>query len=256
MVYEDEHVKPNEPIIIGFGDHIDRAELNLACIIFDRIACGASDTRRLAEKYGVPYPSYAIIRKFHGDSETAVSSIIPGGADVTIAGLLDFLRREAFPSVVEFTKENNDILFSPDRPGFQNHIIFAVDVSTEDGRATLATARELAPQFYGKCIFAYADLTSKSRYLTTLLADLEIDKSSPPLAIGVRSVENSVRFYRLEYEDWLLEGNAEHPKYGIERWIIDVLRGVAQTSKIISDQNSSGQQQPLDSSTSARGTEL
>jgi hypothetical protein len=231
----DDRLTPQSPIIIAFGDHVERAELNLACIIFDRIPCGASNSKPLADRLGVPYPSYVVVKKFPGEPETAVSSLVPASEDVTIPALIDFLRRESFPAVVELNGENNDILFSPDRPGFKHHFIFPVDFDTTEGATLLTVARELAPTFFGKCLFAFIDLSSKSRYVTNLLLDLEIDKSDPPIVLSVRSIDGELIHYRMETDHWILQEN--ELKDAVRKWVVSVLKGDIEPVKRVGGHN-------------------
>ena len=239
--YEESKLTESDPILIMFSDVPKKTEYELSCAIFDRVSCATSTSIELAQYLDAPYPSFTMIRRFPGEKQI-VSSITPVDAVDIMDDLLNFMRKYAFPAVVEFSEENRDLLFSSDRPGFHTHVIFPVDLSDADGIDQLESARRLAPTYFGKCIFASIDLSTKSRYTTNLLLELEIDKLDPPLALMVRSYEGSVRFFRLEYDyDELESGGYE---LLIQNWLTSVFRGEVQTTKRISEDGTVSAFQP------------
>jgi protein disulfide-isomerase A1 len=231
--YEENNLNEKSPILIMFTDEKQKTEFDLSCTIFDRVNCAISNSRELATYLDVPFPSYSMIRRFPGESPNVVSSIGVDELDV-MEDLLTFFKKHAFPAVVEFDQENRDILFSTDRPGFHTHVIFPLDMSDADGVSLLEISRKLAPDYFGKCLFASIDLSTKSRYTTNLLLELEIDKLDPPLALMARSHEGAIRFFRLEYDyDELESGGYETL---IQNWLGSIFSGEIRAGKVIAEQ--------------------
>jgi hypothetical protein len=249
--YIDEEVDITHPLLIGFGAEEERAELELACTIFDRNPCAVSASREAADQLGVPYPSFALIRRFPREDEvvqfdrSAAVSSSPSGSIVD--GLLDFLRRRSFPAVVELSGDFDDLLFAPDRPGFENHVIFPVYADEAEGLRVLNIAQSLAPDFYGFALFAFIDLSKTSRFITNLIVDLEIDRLNPPLALVAKSERDVINFFRLKNDDNnedLLSKSDDDLRSSIKQWTRLVLRGDMKPAKALRDSSGSSQAMP------------
>lgn len=240
--YEDTKLTERDPVFIMFTDEPKKTEFELACAIFDGVNCAISSSHDLATYLEAPFPSYAMIRRFPGESQVEVSSI---GVDEqgVMEDLLTFLRKFSFPAVVEFEQGNKDLLFSSDRPGFHTHVIFPLDLSDADGVSVLELAKKMAPEYFGKCIFASIDLSTKSRYTTNLLLELQVDKLDPPLALMVRSHGEAVRFFRLEYDYDELESGGYEPL--IRNWLGSVFSGEVAAGRYITE-NDKNAEPPLD----------
>lgn len=230
--YEELKLTERDPLFIIFTDQPKKTEFELSCAIFDRVNCAISDSQELANYLDVPFPSYSIIRRFPGEAETVVAPF--GVEEVNVMDdLLIFLQKNSFPAVVEFSEDNKDLLFSSDRPGFSTHVIFPMDLSDADGLSILEIARKLAKDFFGKCIFASIDLSVKSRYVTNLLLELQIDKLDPPLALMVRSHGEAIRFFRLEYDYDAVESGGYDAM--IKNWLASIFTGEITAERFITD---------------------
>ena len=108
-----------------------------------------------------------------------------------------------------------------------------MDLSDADGVAILELTRKLAPEYFGKCLFASIDLSTKSRYVTNLLLELQIDKLDPPLALMVRSHGEAVRFFRLEYEYDELESGGYDSL--IKNWLLSIFNGEVTAGRFITE---------------------
>lgn len=230
--YEENRLNEKDPVLILFTNEPKKTEFELVCTIFDRISCAISNSQELATYLDVPFPSYSMIRRFPGEAQTVVSTIGVEQLDI-MEGLLTFLQQHSFPAVIEFDEENRDLLFSSDRPGFSTHVIFPVDLSDADGVSILEMARKMAGEYFGKCLFASIDLSTKSRYTTNLLLELQIDKLDPPLALLVRSHGEAVRFFRLEYDYDELESGGYEPM--IRNWLASIFKGEVSAGRFITE---------------------
>lgn len=250
--YVDEEVDIMHPLMIGFGVEEERAELELACTIFDRIPCAASSSRELAEQIGVAYPSFALVRKFPREDEVvqfnrSTASSSDSDKYSIVDGLLDFLRRRSFPSVVELSGDFDDLLFAPDRPGFENHVIFPVYAEDAEGLRLLSIAQSIAADFYGFALFAYVDLSKTTRFITNLIVDLGIDRMNPPLALLAKSERDVINFYRLESEhqgEDLLSKTDDDLRAAVKQWARLVLRGDVKASKAVRDSSETAKPKP------------
>jgi hypothetical protein len=255
--YVDEDVDITRPLLVGFGVEEERPQLELACTIFDRIPCAVSASREAAELMGVTYPSFALVRRYPREEEVVTFDRSAASSDNLVDSLLDFLRRRSFPAVVELSGDFDDLLFAPDRPGFENHVIFPIYADEAEGLRVLSIAQSLAPDFFGFALFAFIDLSKTSRFITNLMVDLEIDRLNPPFALVAKSERDVINFFRLNYDynnEDLLSKSDDDLKSSMKQWIRLVLRGDIKPSKALRETSGPSQAKPHANAADTSGT--
>lgn len=199
-------VKGEDGAAEGAGEREESAEvaLDLVCRKLDSFACGVvhvSDEEGggVARGFGVKtLPAFVLLPVLSEEGEEGEESavVLEASADTTetmsVSALRHWVLLHAYPPVVSFSEAHMDLMFSPKRPGFENHVLLFVDKSAsivnlgtssggggDGGGVTrlLAEFEELAKEFSGKCIFITVDVSRTERdneFTQNLLSDLSI----------------------------------------------------------------------------------
>jgi hypothetical protein len=206
-------ITPSIPVVIAFIDNnepsgkLAKKALDLACKRVGRMACGVtSDLSGLVQFSDAapgPMPLFTMVKPFTGPFEEK-SVIAPFGARATddirsesvsslAAKIAAWMRDNSYPVVTDFTSQNQDLLFSRDRPGFNIHVILMDNGRRESLNAFGAVAR----RHLGKCVFIHLDASNPEgeELIPIVMKDLEVDTHSMPQIMIVRSAKTQVEFY-------------------------------------------------------------
>lgn len=139
----------------------------------------------------------ALIRNFK-DEETLVKA---SDDDLkNSSSMSNWLLRHSYPLVVDFTRENDHLMFSDRRPGFDIHVLLITNHDDMDSSANpsyIDAFRSVARKHIGKCVFISLNANARDEYAQTILEDLKIDAAEAPTALIVQSMKTKVLFYKL-----------------------------------------------------------
>jgi protein disulfide-isomerase A1 len=157
----------DQPLVVGYFDSLEGG----AARAFTRSAlfCSqnwvqflATDSAEVAADFGLAATGTAALVKVYDDKRHEMDAALL--ADPKAAA--DFVILRAYPLLIEFSKNNHELLFTP-RPGYKNHVIFFVDpaqpywsLPADATQATETTAiRAAAEVFRGQALFMWIDAT-------------------------------------------------------------------------------------------------
>jgi len=157
-----------------------------------RITCAVTNNELLSEDLSLQLPAVVASRNFPGEK----NSISLEGAALSIETMYQFVEDKMYPLVTYFNPDNHFFLFSSTRQGFQNHVIFAVDMKTTVGQSWFEVEINLAGKFKNRCLFIVVDVSDSSSFSNNILSDLELKRESTPSFLIVSSHQTEVRFYK------------------------------------------------------------
>jgi len=242
----------------SLSDENDRnKKIDGACKKADRTSCFISRNPVLAQELNIPVPSVTMFTKFEaipGEQDTFDIPVTNNNVDAMSAlELATWLQDRAYPPLVELTAQNSELIFSPQRNGFQNHFLFLLHggVNSNNGIEKLQKIREIGSKFAGKAVFIYIDMEELTEYSTEVLQSLEVQIPSPNSEMSatdtdtakgvpivnvtpavrdfvhaVISKDKALRFYSgVEWERELKDVDA------VERWVGEVLSGMVDPTR-------------------------
>ena len=148
------------------------------------------------------------------DTRVMLDGVVKEGDSHSISSteMMQFLQTTGYPNLVYFQEENDPLMFSEHRPGFNTHIIFLLDgaataeaVATTPGEAEkqqtfMTTIRALAATYKTRAVFIHLNTADHSPYVTQILADVNVSSVDAPTVMIIKSAETKVQFYRYDQE--------------------------------------------------------
>ena len=211
--FKDSYLTSHRPIAICSSSDIPTLmNFDLACILANSVTCAISENP-LLRVADFPFPSIFIQRNFDNEESTIFAN------DEEAADhnkLKDFLMKNSYPQVLNFTKENEDIIFSSHRPGYTTHILLVGDSNQPKITDMLAGLRRLHSSFWNRCVFIFIDTATESDYLTNILMDIQVPREST-VVMAAKTLVTKVNFFSFNHE---ISNDFERD---IEAWIEMVL---------------------------------
>ena len=226
----------NRPLVLAVvspdDDLSDASDMNrkvdAACKKADRVRCYFARNPEFVEQLGLPVNSLTLFSDFD-ESKRIDDSLRLFDANLKSASELSiWIAGNAYPPVVELSDVNDKLIFSEQRPGFQNHFLFLLqDASSDEGIATLAALKSAAAASIGTCVFIYVDLAtlSSNQYASGILDSLNAE-TTVSKAYSVTSKKPFIRFYSG------LEGKLNDIS-AVEKWVDGVLSGSVESDRVI-----------------------
>jgi thiol-disulfide isomerase/thioredoxin len=226
----------NRPLVLAVvapdDDLSDASDMNrkvdAACKKADRVRCYFARNPEFVEQLGLSVNSLTLFSSFNGDKQIDNSVRLSDANLNSALEMSNWIMENAYPPVVELTHLNDKLIFSEQRPGFQNHFLFLLkDAKSDEGVATLATLKTAAAASIGKCVFIYVDLAtlSDNNYASGVLSSLNADQTVSK-AYSVTSKKPFIRFYSG------LEGKLNDVS-AIKVWVDGVLSGTVENDREI-----------------------
>lgn len=226
----------NRPLVlavVGPDDDLSVAsdmnmKVDAACKKADRVRCYFARNPEFVELLGLSLNSLTLFSDFDDTKQIDNSMRLTDAHLMSAQDISSWITSNAYPSIVELAEVNDKLIFSEQRPGFQNHFLFLImDVSTAEGLASLASLRAAAAASIGKCVFIFVDLAtlSSNKYASGILESLNADISVSK-AYSVTSKKPVVNFYSG------LEGKLNDDS-AIRLWVESVLSGTAESDRRI-----------------------
>lgn len=201
QVFKSNYLLPTTPVVVLFVENAKYSSLtidnfDLACKKMATMKCAFSinSSPLISSETEIKLPSLVVIRSFNYEVESVITS---NPAELASSDkMVDFVRSASYPNLVLFVKENDNLMFSENRPGYHTHILIMASVR-EDELGMLNDIRNLASTYNGQCIFIHIDPTDKSQYVQDILNDIRINPKDMPTAIIIKSAKTKVQFYKL-----------------------------------------------------------
>lgn len=233
---QDLKLNENRPLVLAVvapeDDLSEASDMNrkvdAACKKADRVRCYFARNPEFVVQLGLSVNSLTLFSDFDGDKQIDNSARMTDANLNSAEDISKWIMENAYPSVVELVVANDKLIFSEQRPGFQNHVIFLInDAKSDEGLATLATLKAAAADSIGRCVFIYVDLASVTgnEYASGILGSLNADKTVSK-AYSVTSKKPFVRFYSG------LEGHL-NDESAIKNWVSGVLSGAIESDREI-----------------------
>lgn len=194
-----QHLTPLKSILVLFvkehGDAVDYLEYT--CKMMSNVVCAVSSDSNLLESFGVSDfggNALVLVRDF-ADELSVVHA--PNKATKSAEEMLVWSRSHSYPLLVEFSPDNEAVLFNSDRPGYNIHVVSVVDSQLDSFPQIKSDLLSVALDFIGVYTFVYIDVSNPSDYVENILDDLQLTRTSAPTAMIVKSMKTKVQFYRL-----------------------------------------------------------
>ena len=224
-VFESNYLTYKTPVVVLFVqniagrtsliDHFDLACKKMAtlkCAVtidFSPLALSDSDVKR---------PTVAVIRSFEKEAQVVFTT-----DEMKLSSsseMLQFIQSVSYPNLVKFSQDNDELMFSDKRPGYQTHILLIVDPAKADQIKFLDSIRLVAAQYNGQCVFIHIDPTETNTYVQSILSDIVIPSDTTAAALIIKSAKTEVLFYRL---DAATDVNIESVSYWLKDFFADKL---------------------------------
>lgn len=223
------HESPKIPSLFLYNPNDDPLldkKLNFVCKKFDYVPCYKTKSPILSRYMNISLDSQGALvlsRHFKGEEGFYFAT----ENDLTsVDSIFTWLQASAYPFLVEFLEENDDLMFSSRRRGFETHVILIMDSSLQGGLEFLHAFREAGIKYKGKCVFAHINTSSEDRYIDHILNDIGVSKSESPTALIIRSMKTKVQFFRLSPGTDI---NFE----SIDHWVTSLFSNSLQPSRVI-----------------------
>ena len=205
----EKHLHPSRPIAIcSSADVPTLMNFDLACIQTNSVTCATSENPHL-KVADAPFNSIFIQRSFPNE-EPIVFANEDSFSDHE--QLKNFLLKNSYPQVLNFTQENEDIIFSTSRPGYSTHILIVGDSTQPKVNTIIESFRKLHAAFWNRCVFVLIDTSAESEYLKTILSDIHVPLGSTAI-LAVKTLVTKVNFYSFDHE---LANDFDHD---VEAWM-------------------------------------
>lgn len=183
----------------GSGSSVS-STFDFACKKFKFPHCFGSNSKEFADMLGVPIPSHVIIKEYAATHRPVTESIaFTTETFADSAGLLTWMKNNAFPPLVEHSEKNQNLIFFNQRPGFDIHaILFVKNKKNDENRAVLDIYEEVAKTYMNKLVFTFADGSATTDRVEDLMIDTEVSEDSFPTIVLIHSATKSIKFFKLE----------------------------------------------------------
>ena len=214
-------------------DNVRNRKIDGACKKADRVTCVISRSPELAAALDLPVPSVTVYTAFENrplslkDEEVYQeqhSVDVPVTRrdldELSASDISDWLTNLSYPPITELSEETSDLIFSQQRPGFQNHFLFLLHgLSSSTGQHRLDSVHTIGRSLQGKAVVIYVDMDNVSQYASEVLKSLQVDATvKTDMLYGVVSKTSAMHFYTLQNE--LAEPG------GVVKWMENVLGGL------------------------------
>uniref|UniRef100_A0A8W4FBK6 protein disulfide-isomerase n=1 Tax=Sus scrofa TaxID=9823 RepID=A0A8W4FBK6_PIG len=190
-------VESSEVAVIGFFKDVESAaakQFLLAAEATDDIPFGVTSNSDVFSKYQLDKDGVVLFKKFdegRNDFE----------GEVTKEKLLDFIRHNQLPLVIEFTEQTAPKVFGGE---VKTHILLFLPKSASDHASKLSSFREAAEGFKGKILFIFIDSDHSDNQ--RILEFFGLKREECP-AVRLITLEEEMTKYKPESA----ELTAEHP---------------------------------------------
>ena len=170
--------------------------------------CAITKNRETTTTYLAMYRNFA-----DEDSKVILDGVVKAGESHSISSIemMQFLQTAGYPNLVNFQEENDPLMFSEYRPGFNTHIIFFLDdaataaaavtpADVDKQQAFMTSIRALAATYKTRAVFIHLNTADRSPYVTQILADVNVSSIDAPTVMIIKSAETKVQFYKFEQE--------------------------------------------------------
>ena len=218
-------------VAIAFADSPDTLiAFDFACIKANILPCALSEDPETATSLGLPFPSIHLHRSFAHEE----SLVFASPQDMSSQeNLLSWFYLQAFPQIIPFNAENEELIFSSSRPGYSTHIVVIGDASSPNVATLLSAMRSIHANYFDKCVFIHIDTADESPYVTHILNDVQVPRNTPGTVMGIRTLTTKVDFSLMS-----LDMNAMGEKSALEEslssWIESVIGGRAELVRTVS----------------------
>ena len=212
--FVERHLHPSRPIAVCSSKDVPTLiNFDLACIQANSVTCATSENPHM-EVADAPFPSIFIQRSFHNEESVIF-------ADEEIFSdheqIKNFLMKNSYPQVLNFTEENEEIIFSTHRPGYSTHILIVGDSTQLKVYRMIESFRKLHASFWNRCVFVLIDTAVESKYLTNILSDIHVSIGSTAI-LAVKTLVSKVNFYSFDHE---MANDFEHDVQAWMEMVID-----------------------------------
>lgn len=229
----------NRPLVLAVvppDDSLDdtsvmNRKVDAACKRADRVRCYFARNPEFVEQLGLSVNSLTLFSDFNGDKQIDNSARLVDAHLQPALDISNWIMAHSYPAVVELTHLNDKLIFSEQRPGFQNHFLFLLkDAKSDEGVEALTALQKASSVSMGKCVFIYVNLAtiSENEYASSVLGSLNADLTVSK-AYAVTSKKPSIRFYSG------LEGKLNDAP-AVEGWVNGVLSGAVEVDRQIDAQ--------------------
>lgn len=243
-------LKPLVLIILNTYDSLDENNLrnqkiDASCKKSDRVTCIITRNPLFATEFQLDIPSITLFSIFE-NNQMEISKFNYNIDEINSEYLSNWLTIESYPILLELTNENENLIFTNQRIGYENHILILFpNLNTKKEKLFMNHIKKIAKQFNGRCIFVYINLSKLTEYSKTILETLDIIHitskfdSNLPMMYGIFSRKTDVSFYNgfsmneLEYEKGLIM--IEYQDITINKvinWIESTLSGTIKPTRV------------------------
>jgi hypothetical protein len=220
------YLTAQRPIAVCSGsDTHMQVNFDLACMKSNLYTCAYTETAEINKAAGIPFPSIFVQRMYDNED-----SIIYADESIFLSShkLEDFLYQHAFPRILPVSKDNQDAIFSTDRPGYDTHVVVVGNSASSAMDSVFGVLRELYPKYWDKCVFTSVDTSSESEYVSNVLADIQVPKTSTAI-MAIKTQVSQVAFYNFPGEN-ISQGV---DRQALKEWIDSVLDETAEVVRTV-----------------------
>ena len=212
--FVEKHLHPSRPIAVCSSKDVPTLmNFDLACIQANSATCATSENPQL-KVADAPFPSIFIRRHFPNEESVIIASEdIYSDHDQ----IKTFLMKNSYPQVLNFSKENEDLIFSTNRPGYSTHILIVGDSTLPKVNDMIESFKRLYESFWNRCVFVLIDCSAESEYLTNILNDIKVPRGSTAV-LAVKTLVTKVNFYSFALE---LANDFQHDVQAWMEMVID-----------------------------------
>ena len=170
------------------------------------------------------------------DSRVTLDGVVKAGESHSISSdeMMQFLTTAGYPNLVYFQEENDPLMFSEHRPGFNTHIIFILDAAATAAAAVtpadvekqqlfMTSIRALAATYKTRAVFIHLNTADHSPYVTQILADVNVSSVDAPTVMIIKSAETKVQFYKFDPEPSPAESSPPPTAAGgVQKTVLDM----------------------------------
>lgn len=196
--FVDSYLTHREPVAIGFFSSLSVEEtfvFDFACKKFFTIPCAVSDNVTEADMLHVAIPSIVILRLF---ADEEFHMVAPPKALGNVRELVKWMQMAGFPALTEYSEDNEELIYSLKRLGFNTHVVTVVDSRAESGTSVIDSARQMARAHGGRAVFSYADAASSSPFVQSFIDGLGITGGDIPTVLIAQSTPSDILFFQYD----------------------------------------------------------
>lgn len=204
------------PVALILGDAArdvqQRFLFDIACKKFNYASCGKSTVKSFIEELMDDENFSGMVLLRHADDKFSTAVFTHGESGESFATstdeLLEWMRVDAFPELVENSESNAEILFSQKRSGFSMHLVLVMSPARP---VHMQVASKVATKLKGKLVTSYIDFdkVDSVEYVRNLLQDIYSTSTLPDFQASdadadawlIHSGGKEVRFYHYDQRE-------------------------------------------------------